>query len=94
MSNAFPVKVTAPEKRLKLDKGADFDSAMPPPPPKKTAENPPSLVKVIQSEVEEKLEKQRQDNRDIMETVTVNAVLHHSRLGRADATVIGATATE
>ena len=79
---------------MKLDKGADFDSAMPPPPPKKTVENPPSLVKVIQSEVEAKLEKQRQDNRDIMETVTVDTVLHHSWLGSADATVIGATAAE
>ena len=77
MSNAFPVKVTAPEKRLKLDTGADFDSAMPPPPPKKTAENPPSLVKVIQSEVEEKLEKQRQDNRDIMEPVTVDDIVYY-----------------
>lgn len=67
---------------------------MPPPPPKKTVENPPSLVKVIQSEVEEKLEKQRQDNRDIMETVTVDTVLHHSWLGSADTTVIGATAAE
>ena len=44
---------------------------MPPPPPKETpVGGQTSLVKTIQSEVEEKLDRQKQENRDIMDTVT------------------------
>lgn len=74
VSNTFPVKAVAPEKRLKLEKSdplGSLEGAMPPPPPKETpVGGQTSLIKTIQSEVEEKLDRQKQENRDIMDTVT------------------------
>ena len=68
------MKAVAPEKRLKLEKSdplGSLEGAMPPPPPKETpVGEQTSLVKTIQSEVEEKLDRQKQENRDIMDTVT------------------------
>lgn len=75
-----PIKVTAPEKRIKLDKSSNLDNAMPPPPPiqkpmQKEEENAAQNdISTIQSEVEKKLEIQKENNRDVMETITVNAL--------------------
>lgn len=53
---------------------------MPPPPPKEVmSEEQTSLVKTIQNEVEEKLDKQKQENRDIMDTVTVIVLWHDEK---------------
>ena len=83
VSNTFPVKAVAPEKRLKLEKSdplGSLEGAMPPPPPKETpVGGQTSLVKTIQSEVEEKLDRQKQENRDIMDTVTVIARAQHDQ---------------
>lgn len=52
---------------------------MPPPPPvvkpsqKEEQETSQDIISTIQSEVEKKLELQHESNRDVMETVTVNA---------------------
>ena len=80
ISNVHPIKVTAPEKRIKLDKSSNLDNAMPPPPPiqkpmQKEEENAvQNDISTIQSEVEKKLEIQKENNRDVMETITVNAL--------------------
>ena len=69
----------APEKRIKLDKSLNLDNAMPPPPPiqkplQKEEENAvQNDISTIQSEVEKKLEIQKESNRDVMETITVAA---------------------
>lgn len=83
------MKVTAPEKRIRIEKPVIIQQEMPPPPSvHPTPESldslvaspaplaPPSvssasLITTIQGEVEQKLEKQKEDNRDVMETVTV-----------------------
>ena len=44
---------------------------MPPPPPIPTKSNSSSLISAIHEEVEQKLEKQKKENRDVMEIVTV-----------------------
>lgn len=80
ISNVHPIKVTAPEKRIKLDKGNSLDNAMPPPPPmpKSVQREEENVVQndisTIQSEVEKKLEIQKESNRDVMEKITVNAL--------------------
>lgn len=79
ISNITAIKVSAPEKRIKLEKPVNLDESMPPPPPvvkpsqKEEQETSQDIISTIQSEVEKKLELQHESNRDVMETVTVNA---------------------
>lgn len=79
ISNITTIKVSAPEKRIKLEKPVNLDESMPPPPPvvkpsqKVEQETSQDIISTIQSEVEKKLELQHENNRDVMETVTVNA---------------------
>ena len=62
------MKVTVPEKRTRFEKS---EMEMPPPPPVPTKSNSSSLISAIHEEVEQKLEKQKKENRDVMEIVTV-----------------------
>lgn len=62
------MKVTVPEKRTKIEKS---EMEMPPPPPVQTKSSASSLISAIHEEVEQKLEKQKEENRDVMEIVTV-----------------------
>lgn len=68
ITNANSVKVTVPEKRTRIEKS---EVEMPPPPPVPTKSNSSSLISAIHEEVEQKLEKQKKENRDVMEIVTV-----------------------
>lgn len=80
------MKVTVPEKRVRVEKPATIQQEMPPPPPVQPTPEPmnplptssaplttssASLITTIQGEVEQKLEQQKKENRDVMETVTV-----------------------
>ena len=63
--NSKSVKVTAPEKRIHIGKDSLEQEEMPPPPPVK------SVLTSIQSEVEKKIEKQKEENGDVMDKVCV-----------------------
>ena len=63
--NSKSVKVTAPEKRIHIGKDSLEQEEMPPPPPVK------SVLSSIQSEVEKKIEKQKEENGDVMDKVCV-----------------------
>ena len=86
INNAHSVKVTVPEKRVRVEKPATIQQEMLPPPPVQPTPEPmnplptssaplttssASLITTIQGEVEQKLEQQKKENRDVMETVTV-----------------------
>lgn len=63
--NAFPIKVSAPEKRIKLTKDPEplIDT--------KQEKQESSLLVSLQTAVEQKLEKQQKENKDVMERVIV-----------------------
>ena len=63
--NSKSVKVTAPEKRVHIGKDHLEQEEMPPPPPVK------SVLTSIQCEVEKKIEKQKEENSDVMDRVCV-----------------------
>ena len=54
-----------PEKRVHIEKDSLEQEEMPPPPPMK------SVLTSIQNEVEKKLEKQKEENGDVMDKVCV-----------------------
>lgn len=94
--NAIPIKATAPEKRLKLSKEPETIQSNTDTSEKETEsviEKKQSLISILQSEVEEKLEKQQEANKDVMDTVIVSFIFHID-IEPVNTSIQRATATE